>query len=230
MQRRQEHRSPVIPILLALFSKDKNQNFTLLYLGTPSEFEFLHADLKKRNRCQGLGRSSAAERIRFGLCEEWKAGEDVWSPSQCVEPAFSLLLTVLLIQSEGSLPVTALEKHLCPQSWPAERLSVLWVWRNGGWLTSAGKRSPRWCPGSPLPSCAAVRLSLPPGADPEHVHFRAATCPSSPDRLRSWKKNAWPFRQAASSDFLFWQVSMKRPFHDYYYQVQGLRRVTEASC
>ena len=125
---------------------------------------------------------------------------------------FSVLFTVFLIQSECSLLVTALEKHPCPQSWPAERLRVLQVWRNGRWLTSLGKQSSCWCLGHPLPSCVAVS---PPcrcqGQTRSRCISGASVCLSSTERLLSLKKNIWPFRQPGSSYFLFRQVRMEGP-------------------
>lgn len=55
--------------------------------------------------------------------------------------SFLLLSTVFLIQFKCFYLQQALEKQLCPQSWPPGRLGPLQVGRNGAWLLSTGKQS-----------------------------------------------------------------------------------------
>ena len=61
--------------------------------------------------------------------------------SQCFELVVFAFVYCVFHSVQMSLSITALEKHLCPQSWPPGRLGSMQVGRNGYWLSSIGKQS-----------------------------------------------------------------------------------------
>ena len=61
--------------------------------------------------------------------------------SQCLELVVFAFVYCVSHSVQMSLSVTALEKHLCLQSWPPGRLGSVQVGRNGYWLSSIGKQN-----------------------------------------------------------------------------------------
>lgn len=131
----------MITEILSLFSKYKNQNFILLYLDVFQSSVPWCCFFFKKNQFNDLLSCVQQKESSLVFVSSERLGRKYVLYSQCFELVVFAFVYCVSHSGQMSLSITALEKHLCPQSWPPGRLGSVQVGGNGYWLSSIGKQN-----------------------------------------------------------------------------------------
>lgn len=131
----------MITEILSLFSKYKNQNFILLYLDVFQSSVPWCCFFLKKNQFNDLLSCVQQKESSLVFVSSERLGRKYVLYSQCFELVVFAFVYCVSHSGQMSLSITALEKHLCPQSWPPGRLGSVQVGGNGYWLSSIGKQN-----------------------------------------------------------------------------------------